>query len=342
MQSLAQHALDQQPDNVYVREQDAPPDAPLREVHHRPARSSRRIRGCIITAAVVLAILVRGWYYVKRPSVPSPDVREQLFSESHSEEVDESRSVGETEEPEYGPDPSQPEDYQQPKSAEVDREALSQEESTVVQKSNGYEAPDSFRKSNTQEMFEKIFFFGGTMEFRKPSPKAGEEFLTFMITTTPAVRFAPQDPWLTEDELKTHPVRQIRKDTAPLAMERVENAIEELVDSLDSQAAYNPFKEITIDGYGKILVQRILVCHLQDVDIGVVVNQPDGHDEAIPIMNLDMDGHELDLFRQTLEDALAEFVEGTRRNGKNYKVLRISESTGVPTTTVASLFGAHA
>ncbi|CDJ32887.1 uncharacterized protein EMH_0014040 [Eimeria mitis] len=156
-----------------------------------------------------------------------------------------------------------------------------------------------------------------------------------------------QEPWLTEEELKTHPLGPLRKELAPLAVGYVEDAIQELTESLDSSTVYNPFKEVDIDGYGKVLIHGerstaypssappateerrtpsqeledrdhlqisgVLVCHLPGVDVGVVINQPEGVDQAVPILNEEMDGDELDFFRQTLEETIAEFVQTTSK-----------------------------
>lgn len=79
------------------------------------------------------------------------------------------------------------------------------------------------------------------------------------------------------------------------------------------------------------------MCHLPTVDIAAVLNQPDGIDEPVPI--LDEEFGELDLFRQKLEETMEVFVEHTVQRSDNYKVIRITQSPGVRRTTVVSLYG---
>ncbi|CDI86665.1 hypothetical protein, conserved [Eimeria praecox] len=342
---------------------------------HRYARASQRNIKALLAAALVLAILIRGWYCTKKQSIESAAMKECLSPESSNEDTEDSKSSVGALDPTPEPEPEmpqptkpavpekkihemklEPKEYERPEGTDVDWAKVWKEGSTsATNNMAGYQSPETFFDRNTRNMFEKIISLGGTMELRRPSSTAGEGIVTFMITTTP-------EPWLTEEELEAHPLGPLRKQLCPLAAEFVEDAIKELMASSNAFTAYNPFKEIDLDGYGKILVQLlpsdvrapqeeaaeeietalrtgrgVLICHLPEVDIAVALNQPDGIDEAEPILDENFD--ELDLFRQKLEETVEDFVERTVRNSNNYKVLRITQSLGVRKTTVVSLYG---
>lgn len=143
----------------------------------------------------------------------------------------------------------EPQEYERPKTADIDWMRVWMEESTSGQGSiGGYEPPETFLNSKTRQMFEKIVGLGGTMELRKPSTTGKGNWVTFMITTTP-------EPWLTEEELEMHPLGGLRKQFSPLAAEFVEDAIRDLTKSPHAFVGYNPYKEVDLDGYGKILIQ---------------------------------------------------------------------------------------
>ncbi|CDJ60785.1 hypothetical protein, conserved [Eimeria maxima] len=358
MHSHSQHPINRQPASLYLVKQDLPSHESAGESRLRPHASRGRGKP-LAAAAIVLAVLIRGWYCVMaKPTLP-PAGGGRILPGSISNDTEDSIGSGEEagQTQKLGPDTNQPtppvvpekkiyemklepQEYERPKTADIDWMRVWMEESTSGQGSiGGYEPPETFLNSKTRQMFEKIVGLG------------------VLRLWVHIIWRASQEPWLTEEELEMHPLGGLRKQFSPLAAEFVEDAIRDLTKSPHAFVGYNPYKEVDLDGYGKILIQRklaadeaaeeietalrtgrgVLVCHLPTVDIAAVLNQPDGIDEPVPI--LDEEFGELDLFRQKLEETMEVFVEHTVQRSDNYKVIRITQSPGVRRTTVVSLYG---